>query len=71
MDKEIIFVVEEDLEGGYSVKALGFSIFTQGETMQELKQNIKNAISCHFDKESDILRVILLHMVKEKILSYA
>ena len=71
MDKEIIFVVEEDLEGGFSAKALGFSIFTQGETMQELKQNIKDALSCHFDKESDIPRVIRLHMVKEEILAYA
>ncbi len=52
-------------------KTLGFSIFTQGDTMQELKNNIKDAISCHFDKGSDIPKVIRLHMVKEEVLAYA
>ncbi len=37
MNDEIIFVVEESLEGGYEAKALGHSIFTQAETMEELK----------------------------------
>jgi hypothetical protein len=34
---EIIFLVEEDIEGGYNAKALGESIFTQGETVEELR----------------------------------
>ena len=71
MDKEIIFVIDEDPEGGFTAKALGFSIFTQGDTMQELKNNIKDALACHFDKESDIPKVIRLHMVKEEVLAYA
>ncbi len=71
MDKEIIFVVEEDPEGGYSAKALGYSIFTQGETIQELKENIKDALLCHFNYESDIPKVIRLHIVKEEVLAYA
>ena len=71
MDKEIIFVVEEDSEGGYSAKALGYSIFTQGETIQELKENIKDALLCYFDNESDIPKVIRLHIVKEEVLAYA
>lgn len=71
MDKEIIFVVEEDPEGGFTARALGFSIFTQGDTMQELKDNIRDALACHFDKESEIPKVIRLHMVKEEVLAYA
>ena len=71
MDKEIIFVIDEDPEGGFTAKALGFSIFTQGDTMQELKNNIKDALACHFDEESDIPKVIRLHMVKEELLAYA
>ncbi|MGC9063720.1 MAG: hypothetical protein ACP5JL_03475 [bacterium] len=35
--KEIIFIVEEDLEGGYNARALGYPIFTEGETIEELK----------------------------------
>ncbi len=31
--KEIIFIVEEDPEGGYTAQALGYSIFTEGERM--------------------------------------
>jgi len=71
IDKEIIFIVEEDPEIGFNAKALGFPIFTQGDTMEELKKNIKDAISCHFDEESEIPKVIRLHMAKEEVLAYA
>ncbi|MCK5661540.1 MAG: hypothetical protein KAH86_09280 [Methanosarcinales archaeon] len=46
---EIIFLIEDDLEGGYTAQALGHSIFTEGETLEELKRNIKDALNCHFD----------------------
>jgi len=52
MEKEIIFLVEEDVEGGYTARALGYSIFTQGDTIDELKENIKDAIKCHFERNS-------------------
>lgn len=68
--KEIIFMVEEDPEGGYNAKALGFSIFTEAENLEELKENIRAALSCHFDKKNDIPAVIRLHIVREETLSY-
>ncbi len=68
---EIIFIVEEDIEGGYTAKALGFSIFTQGETFEELKANILDAIRCHFDNENEIPHVIRLHKVEEEVFAYA
>jgi predicted RNase H-like HicB family nuclease len=46
---EIIFIVETSEEGGYTAKALGQSIFTEGETLDELKKNVKDAVKCHFD----------------------
>ncbi len=49
--EEIIFMVEEDPEGGYNAKALGHSIFTEGETLEELRENIKDALKCHFDEK--------------------
>lgn len=49
--EEIIFLVEEDPEGGYNARALGHSIFTEGDTLDELKANIKDALKCHFDKK--------------------
>ena len=48
---EIIFIVENSDEGGYTAKALGHSIFAEGETMKEVKVNIKAAVKCHFDKK--------------------
>ncbi|MDA2920382.1 2-oxoisovalerate dehydrogenase [Desulfobacterota bacterium AH_259_B03_O07] len=68
---EIIFMVEEDPEGGFTAKALGHSIFTEGETLEEIKESIKNAIKCHFDKEEDIPSIVRLHIVKEETFIYA
>jgi len=68
MNNEIIFMVEESLEGGYEARALGYSIFTQAETYEELKTAVKDAIRCHFDKET-MPRIIRLHQVKEEVLS--
>lgn len=62
---EIIFIVEESVEGGFEARALGESIFTEGETMDELKQNIKESIHCHF--EEDIPKIVRLHYVKEEV----
>ena len=56
---EIIFIVEESDEGGFEAKALGESIFTDGETAEELKQNIKDAIMCHFEKDAP--KIVRLH----------
>ena len=66
MSKEIIFLVEESPEGGYEAKALGFSIYTEAETLDELRNNIRDAVQCHFE-ESDIPRIVRLHMVKEEV----
>lgn len=64
---EIIFVVEESPEGGYEAKALGESIFTDGDTLEELKQNVREAVRCHF--EADMPKVIRLHFVKEEVIA--
>ena len=71
MEKEIIFVVEEDVEGGYHAKSLGHSVFTEGETIEELKENIKDALKCHFEREDDIPQIIRLHIVRDEVISYA
>jgi len=69
--KEMIFVIEEDVESGYNAYALGASIFTQGGTLHEVKENIRDAVSCHFERDEDIPKVIRLHMVKEEVFAYA
>ncbi|MCK9212202.1 MAG: 2-oxoisovalerate dehydrogenase [Ignavibacteriaceae bacterium] len=65
---EIIFIIEESVDGGFEAKALGESIFTEAETIEELKKNIKDAVSCHFE-EGQSPKIIRLHYVKEEILA--
>ena len=67
MDKEIIFLVEESPEGGYTARALGHSIYTEAETIDSLKANVKDAVSCHFDEGSP--RVIRLHFLNEEVIA--
>jgi hypothetical protein len=69
--KEIIFMVEDEPEGGYTASALGHSIYTQADTWDELKKNINGAISCHFDNPEDVPQVIRLHYVQEEMYAYA
>jgi predicted RNase H-like HicB family nuclease len=65
---EIIFIVEEALEGGYTAKALGESIFTEADTLEELRKNVKEAVECHFDPER-MPKIIRLHQVKEELIA--
>jgi hypothetical protein len=46
---EIIFLVEEEPEGGYTARALGESIFTEADDLEELRRNVREAVECHFD----------------------
>ncbi|MBW2646381.1 MAG: 2-oxoisovalerate dehydrogenase [Deltaproteobacteria bacterium] len=68
---ELVFLIEEDPEGGYNAKALGHSIFAQGDTFEILKSNIKDALECHFDTKEDIPRIIRLHTVHDEMFAYA
>jgi len=47
---EIIFMVHEPPEGGYPAEALGHSIFTGGDTLEELNEMVREAVLCHFDE---------------------
>lgn len=65
---EIIFIVEESLDGGYEAKALGTPIFTEAESLKELKESIRESVRCHFDEKS-IPRIIRLHFIKEEVIT--
>ena len=62
---EIIFIVKESPEGGYEGRALGYSIFAEGDTYDEIKENIRDAIRCHFEEDSP--KIIQIHFTKEEI----
>lgn len=51
--EEVFFLVEESVDGGYTAKSIGISIFTQAESLQELRALIKDAVACHFDDNKE------------------
>lgn len=66
--KEIIFIVDESPEGGYEARALDHSIFTDGDDLEQLKSNVREAVATHFDLDR-MPKVIRLHMVKEIVIA--
>lgn len=65
---EIIFLIEDADEGGLIAKALGESIFTEGDTMDDLKKNIREAVECHYE-EGKAPKIIRLHQVREEVIA--
>ena len=69
MSEIILEVSEDEVDGGYSASALGYGIHTQGETMDELKANVKEAVDCYFDEGKAAPRMIRLHFVRDEVIS--
>ena len=59
MTGKILFFVEESSEGGYEVRADGYSIYTEGETLEDLRQSIADAVRCHFEEDDMPLNISL------------
>ena len=59
-DAEIVFQVREDPEGGYTARAFGYSIFTEGDDWEHLEFMLQDAVLCHFDdgEEPAEIRVV-------------
>ena len=66
---EIIFEVHDAEEGGYVARALGQSIFTEGETWQELREMVRDAVVCHFEDGASRPKIIRLHYVRDEVLA--
>jgi len=65
---EVIFLVEEAPEGGYTARALGESIFTEADTLEGLHEQVRDAVQCHFDEDCRP-QIIRLHFVREEVLA--
>lgn len=63
---ELIFVVENAPEGGYTARALGESIFTEAEDLPALREQVRDAVRCHFG-DGQGPKVIRLHFVREEV----
>ncbi|MEO8433363.1 MAG: 2-oxoisovalerate dehydrogenase [Pyrinomonadaceae bacterium] len=60
---ELIFNVEESPEGGYVARALGVSIFTEADRLADLREQVRDAVHCHFN-QGQCPKIIRLHFVR-------
>jgi len=66
--QEMIFIIEDAPEGGFTARALGASIFTEADTIDELHTQVRDAVRCHFN-DAEAPRVIRLHFVRDEVIS--
>ena len=66
---EIVFLIEEDPEGGFTARALGESIFTQADDIASLKEMVRDAVRCHFPQEDKRPKAIRLHFVRDEVIA--
>jgi len=69
---EIIFLVEDAPEGGYTARALGTSIFVEAESLDELRTAVREATQCHFDERPEpksTPKMIRLHFVRDEVIA--
>ncbi|MBB6147058.1 putative RNase H-like HicB family nuclease [Silvibacterium bohemicum] len=65
---ELVFEVAQESDGGYIAEALGESIFTQGDTWNELRENAIEAVKAYyFDRQMP--SGIRLHLVRDEMLA--
>ncbi len=65
---ELIFLVEPDPEGGYTARALGQSLFTEADTLDALRENIRDAVACHYE-DGQAPGILRLHIVQEEVMA--
>jgi hypothetical protein len=65
---ELIFLVEDAPEGGFTARALGVSIFTEADDLNSLREMVRDAVRCHFDQGQGP-KVIRLHFVREEVIA--
>lgn len=65
---ELIFEIRDAEEGGFYARALGHAIFTQADTWDELRTNVLEAVSLHFEDAAVRPRLVQMHYVKDELI---
>ena len=68
METEVVFVVQEAPEGGYTARSVNHAIFTEADTLEELPANVRDAVHCHFE-EGRRPKLIRLHYVRDEVIA--
>ncbi len=66
---ELVFLVEEDIDGGLTARAVGEAIFTEADDLEGLRDNIRDAVICHFENPQDRPRIIRLHVTRDEVMA--
>lgn len=67
-DSEIVFSLSQESDGGYVAECLSHDIFTEGDTWEDVRQNVLAAVNAYFFDQPKP-RSVRLHMVKTEILA--
>ncbi len=65
---EVVFVVEESPEGGFTASAVGPSIVTEADSLEDLRDKVRDAVRCHYE-DADVPKLIRLHFVRDEIIA--
>lgn len=65
---ELVFVVEEAPEGGYTARAVGVSIVTEADDLPGLRTAVREAVRCHFEPDS-LPKLLRLHLVRDEVIA--
>lgn len=65
---EVVFLVEEAPEGGYVARAVGPSIFTEADDVEQLREQVRDAVRCHFEA-GEGPKIIRLHFVRDEVIA--
>lgn len=67
---EILFIIEDAAEGGYVAHAVGVSIVTEADDLDQLREMIRDAVRCHYDApDAERPKVIRLHRVHDEVIA--
>ncbi len=65
---ELVFQITQEADGGFVAEALGESIITQADTWEELRANVREAVTAfYFDRPAP--KLLRLHLVRDEVLA--
>ena len=65
---ELVFEVTQEADGGYCAECLTLDIFTQADTWEELRANVREAVRAYFF-DGDVPERVRLHLVRDELLA--
>jgi predicted RNase H-like HicB family nuclease len=68
---ELVFEVTQEADGGYCAECLSEAVFTQGDTWDALRENVKEAVRAYYFDQPQTPVQIRLHLVRDELVAIA